>query len=205
MEGIKELNDDLDKIEQEVQSVKEAVCKLNCKFVEEANFIRRTDRISALEELKERLFKEIDSILDAEDTAKINFKFNKVLSGVSGFIGGAVGAAFVKRKDPLSIGKEVGRELYKQKEAVKLCFGNIMAVTKDFNKPEDIQVVSISQIARERSMTEAMVIAGYKDNGYTVLTPEQLKQHLDKLIEDTKNNTPTIYLKKRPVAVQPVK
>ena len=53
-------------------------------------------------------------------------------------------------------------------------------------------------------MTEAMVIAGYKNKGCTVLTPEQLKEQLDKLIEYTKNNTTTKYLKGWTVAIQPV-
>jgi hypothetical protein len=197
---IKELYIDLDNIEQEVEPVKDAAHKLNCKFVEEANYIGRMDRISALQRLKSRLFKEIDDIRKAENTAEDDFKSHKASSSLIGLFGATLGAAMAKTKDPLSVGKEY----YNQINSVQACFGNVMVVQKDGNKLDDMEIISISKIARERRMTEAMVIAGYKNKGCTVLTPEQLKEQLDKLIEDTKNNTTTIYLKRRPVAVEPV-
>jgi len=197
---IKELYIDLDNIEQEVEPVKDAAHKLNCKFVEEANYIIRLDSVSALERLKKRLFKEIDDIRKAENTAEDDFKSHKASSSLIGLFGATLGAAMAKTKDPLSVGKEY----YNQINSVQACFGNVMVVQKDGNKLNDIEITSISKIAREKGVSEAMVTAGYKNEGYTVLNPEQLKEHLDKLIEDTKNNTTTKYLKRWIVAIQPV-
>lgn len=180
MERIKEVINSLDNISCDIQSLNDAFFTLNLRLTEEAYDVGRMDKVYAIEKLKERLFQEIDSISYDERISEHYFSINQSVNSLIGLAAGSVIAAFLKKENPISIGLDI----YNREKAGKSCFGNVMAIVRDSNKSDDIEVVSISRIAREKGITEAMVVSYYRNKGYTVLTPKNLQQYLDNLKED---------------------
>lgn len=165
---------------KEIKELNDAITELDSLITKEAEFVQRLDRVAKIDTLKSRLAAEIKRVQEEEDKSERNFNTGKLYSSVAGFALGSILGAMSKQGKPfLSGAKLLSTELGKEAD-----FGTVLIATGENSKLEDIEVVSISSLAREYKKTESSIISIIKGNGYLLLTPEELWKSLHRLKED---------------------
>ena len=167
-------------ISGEVQQLTEAYREMNSHIAKEAEYINRLDRIAEINALKARLIIEVDRIQNEEASSEHAFNTGKVFGGILNFAAGSITSAALKQKDPLSFGfklltKEFGKEAG---------FGTVMMAVKKDGSSEDIETIAVSRLAREAETTESDIMSSLESEGYSLMTLEELWEHLDQLKED---------------------
>lgn len=164
---------------KEIKELNDAITELDSLITKEAEFVQRLDRVAKIDTLKSRIAAEIKRVQE-EDKSERNFNTGKLYSSVAGFALGSILGAMSKQGEPfLSGAKLLSTELGKEAN-----FGTVLIATGENSKLEDIEVVSISSLAREYKKTESSIISIIKGNGYLLLTPEELWKSLHRLKED---------------------
>jgi len=154
--------------------------KLNHHITNEADCINRLDKIAAVDKLGSRLTREIDCIQQEEAEAENRFISTKAFRSIAGFAAGGLVAAIFKQGNPLSVGFNIcNRELQQ-----KACFGTVMIALKDSKGLEDIEIIAVSRLARNIGATEVNIMSSLRNKGYTLFTPEQLSEYLDRVKEN---------------------
>jgi len=165
---------------KEIKELNDAITELDSLITKEAEFVQRLDRVAKIDTLKSRIAAEIKRVQEEEDKSERNFNTGKLYSSVAGFALGSILGAMSKQGKPfLSGAKLLSTELGKEAD-----FGTVLIATGENSKLEDIEVVSISSLAREYKKTESSIISIIKGNGYRLLTPEELWKSLHRLKED---------------------
>lgn len=165
---------------KEIKELNDAIAESDSLITKEAEFVQRLDRVAKIDTLKSRIAAEIKRVQEEEDKSERNFNTGKLYSGVAGFALGSILGAMSKQGKPfLSGAKLFSTELGKEAD-----FGTVLIATGENSKLEDIEVVSISSLAREYKKTELSIISIIKGNGYLLLTPEELWKSLHRLKED---------------------
>lgn len=165
---------------KEIKELNDAIAESDSLITKEAEFVQRLDRVAKIDTLKSRIAAEIKRVQEEEDKSERNFNTGKLYSGVAGFALGSILGAMSKQGKPfLSGAKLLSTELGKEAD-----FGTVLIATGENSKLEDIEVVSISSLAREYKKTELSIISIIKGNGYLLLTPEELWKSLHRLKED---------------------
>ena len=165
---------------KEIKELNDAITELDSLITKEAEFVQRLDRVAKIDTLKSRIAAEIKRVKEEEDRSERNFNTGKLYSSVAGFALGSILGAMSKQGKPfLSGAKLLSTELGKEAD-----FGTVLIATGENSKLEDIEVVSISSLAREYKKTESSIISIIKGNGYLLLTPEELWKSLHRLKED---------------------
>lgn len=165
---------------KEIKELNDAITELDSLITKEAEFVQRLDRVAKIDTLKSRIAAEIKRVQEEEDKSERNFNTGKLYSSVAGFALGSILGAMSKQGKPfLSGAKLLSTELGKEAD-----FGTVLIATGENSKLEDIEVVSISSLAREYKKTESSIISIIKGNGYLLLTPEELWKSLHRLKED---------------------
>ena len=165
---------------KEIKELNDAITELDSLITKEAEFVQRLDRVAKIDTLKSRIAAEIKRVQEEEDKSERNFNTGKLYSSVAGFALGSILGAMSKQGKPfLSGAKLLSTELGKEAD-----FGTVLIATGENSKLEDIEVVSISSLAREYKKTESSIISIIKGNGYLLLTPKELWKSLHRLKED---------------------
>ena len=165
---------------KEIKELNDAITESDSLITKEAEFVQRLDRVAKIDTLKSRIVAEIKHVQEEEDKSERNFNTGKLYSSVAGFALGSILGAMSKQGKPfLSGAKLLSTELGKEAD-----FGTVLIATGENSKLEDIEVVSISSLAREYKKTESSIISIIKGNGYLLLTPEELWKSLHRLKED---------------------
>ena len=165
---------------KEIKELNDAITELDSLITKEAEFVQRLDRVAKIDTLKSRIAAEIKRVQEEEDKSERNFNTGKLYSSVAGFALGSILGAMSKQGKPfLSGAKLLSTELGKEAD-----FGTVLIATGENSKLEDIEVVSISSLAREYKKTESSILSIIKGNGYLLLIPEELWKLLHRLKED---------------------
>jgi len=165
---------------KEIKELNYAITELDSLITKEAEFVQRLDRVAKIDTLKSRIAAEIKRVQEEEDKSERNFNTGKLYSSVAGFALGSILGAMSKQGKPfLSGAKLLSTELGKEAD-----FGTVLIATGENSKLEDIEVVSISSLAREYKKTESSILSIIKGNGYLLLTPKELWKSLHRLKED---------------------
>jgi len=191
MESISNLRHLLADMSGEVQRLNDACMELDGYIAKEAEYIDSLDRIAEINALKARLVSEVDRIKGDEKSSEHAFDAAKVFSGMLHFAAGSLTSAVVSKKEnPFSFGfklatKELGKEAG---------FGTVMMAAKKDGKLEDIETIAVSRLAREAKTTEADIMSSFESKGFSLMTPEDLWESLDRLKEEIKEGKGNIDL-----------
>ena len=94
----------------------------------------------------------------------------------------SVGIAIMSKKNRLANASNFLQSVSTE----KLPFGNVLVGIGPKGLPEGVEVISISQLARESKRTESEVISQLRENGYLLLSEEAFSRLIDRLIIDVK-------------------
>lgn len=182
MEIINELSSLLTNELKAVKRLNDAFMELNRRLAKEAKLIDRLDRIARIDELKSRLVSAVNHVQQEEKNSERISNAGKVYSGLLGFAVGSITGVVIKQENPFLSGyKLFSKELEK-----KTCFGAVMMALKEGRKIDDIEVIAISRLAREAKTTEAEIISSLKNQGYSLIAPEEFWLSLDYVKEAIK-------------------
>lgn len=167
------------------------VSELNNVLNSTAISLRQKDQIAFLHALKTRTMKEVQNEQMAESEAERYFNKSKAISGIASFPLGSIIAATLNQKNPLSIGaKMFSRELGKMAP-----FGRVLITIGGKAAFDDISIISVSRLAREREGTESEIILSLRDKKLLLLSPERFCHVLDLLEKELKNGTDLDFMK----------
>jgi hypothetical protein len=185
MENINNLRQLLVRLSEEVKRLNSGYIELNCYFAEEAECINRLDMMTAIDSLKARLLEKVNKIRNEERSSEDAFGIGNMFSGMLHLATGSITSAVLKQKNPLSSGLKLAtRELGKKAD-----FGTVMMALKKNGKLEDIETIAVSRLARETKTTEFDIMSSYTSIGYSLKTPEELWEYLDRLKANIKEDS----------------
>ncbi len=185
MEALIELSGLMSRLSKKLAELAGDVSELNNALNSTAIYLRQKDQIAFLHALKSRTMKEVQNEQMAESEAERYFNRNKAISGIVSFPLGSLIAATLNQKNPLSIGaKMFSRELGK-----KAPFGRVLIAIRERAVFDDISVISVSRLAREREGAESEIISSLRDKKLLLLSPERFCHVLDLLEKELKNGT----------------
>lgn len=146
----------------------------------EAERCRRGDQASRIDALREQVELRVRSLQRAEESARSDFNMAKPGTSIAKAVGTGLGAWLFKRGDPIAMGVAV----LKIELAKTAPFGNVVVALGPRGMPLTLGVISLSQMARDRSTSETEAVNAIATKGYRVARPESLVAVLDKLKED---------------------
>ncbi len=185
MEILIELRGLISKLSNKLAELTGDVLELNNVLSSTATSLRQRDQITSLRALKSRTMKEVQKEQMAESEAERYFNRSKAISGIVSFPLGSIIAATLNQRNPLSIGaKMFSRELGK-----KAPFGRVLIAIRGRAVFDDISVISVSRLAREREETESEIISSLREKKLLLLSPERFCHVLDLLENELKNKT----------------
>lgn len=160
-------------IGQQVISLK----KLAVAFTEGNIQLIRHDQVARLRILKSRITKEVEDIKQMESAAQSSANTGALLGAGVMFAIGSLFVAATRHKDAYKAGAKLATSILSK----EVPFGTIFIAIGKKGIPEDVKAVSVSRLARESRRSESETKAGLKDKGYTLITPEQFDQLIDKV------------------------
>ena len=98
MEIVNKLSSPLHNELNAVKWLNKAFKELDLQIAKEAEFIDRLDRIARIDELKARLFSEVDRIQQEERSSEGIFDTGQLFNGVLGFFAGSMVGKVLKRE-----------------------------------------------------------------------------------------------------------
>lgn len=161
------------KLEQQTIAFEELVVI----FTESSVQLIRHDQVSRLQILKLRIMREVEDIKRMESAAQIGFTKGALLGSGVAFTLGSLFAAARGRKDASRIGLKLA--ISTLSKAVP--FSMVLIAVGKRGLPDDLEVVTVSRLARESNKSESEVVTNLKNNGYLSMTPETFNKVLDKV------------------------
>ena len=83
------------------------------------------------------------------------------------------------KEHPLTIGLEHAKSDFSRTAP----FGTVIVAVGPKGMPDDVEVISLSQSAREQRKAESEIVAAMEDRGYRLIEPESFLRTLDELKE----------------------
>jgi len=146
-------------------------------FAQEAKRLFRHDQAVCLRRLKARVMREVSNTLEQETTASNAFTKTALVMGAAEFALGGLVAAMFRSRRVFSVGTHLAQgELSKTKP-----FGTVLVAVGHGGLPNDVEVVSLSRLARESGRLESNIEAALQTSGYLLMTPQTFSNVLDEL------------------------
>jgi len=146
-------------------------------FAYEAQRLFRHDQVVCLRRLKARVMHEVSNTLEQETTASNAFTKTSLLMGAADFALGGLVAAMFRSRRVFSVGAQLAQiELSKIKP-----FSTVLVAVGHGGLPNDVEVVSLSRLARESGRLESDIEAALQTSGYLLMTPQTFSNVLDEL------------------------
>lgn len=149
-------------------------------LIDESNRLKKEDQVSSLEALSLYIKEQIERTEDSEDSAKYGYyKAGVVISSIG--LAASIGVRLAlkgKRSRNLS------KYLLSNVEDKQPHFGTVLVSVGPGGLPEDVEVVSISRLARETNRDEPEVIKRLLGHGYLLFDGESFSHLIQRLIAD---------------------
>ena len=153
MEAMKECHQLIESLLQQARKQRSALELLTGVFANEAQWLFRHDQAMRLRRLKTSVIREVSNIQEQEIVASNAFTKTSLLMAAADFALGGLAAAMVRSRQPFSIGAQLAQiELSKIKP-----FGTVLVTVGHGGLPDDVEVVSLSRLARESNSSESSV------------------------------------------------
>jgi len=162
---------------QQARKQRSALELLTGVFSNEAQRLFRYDQAICLRRLKARVMHEVSNTLEQETTASNAFTKTALVMGAAEFALGGLVAAMFRSRRVFSVSTYLAQgELSKTKP-----FGTVLVAVGHGGLPNDVEVVSLSRLARESGRLESDIEAALQTSGYLLMTPQTFSNVLDEL------------------------
>ena len=146
-------------------------------FAQEAKQLFRHDQATCLRSLKARVLSEVANIQRIETAASYGFTKATLFTGVVKFVLGGLLATAAGSQHPLSVGVHLA-----ESDLTKTVpFGTVLVAVGHGGLPNDVEVVSLSRLARESDRLKSDIEAALQTSGYLLMTPQTFSNVLDEL------------------------
>lgn len=139
--------------------------------------VLQRDQAFVLSNLSTRIMREVEDVRAREVAANDEFNAAKHRRGAITFLGGAVGAALGRQKDPWSRGAELMQPVLDQKAP----FGAVMVAIAKEGLPDGVKVVPLSQLARESKKSQQEIRVALEERDCLLMIPETFARLTDNL------------------------
>jgi hypothetical protein len=178
MESLKTFHDHLENLRRQARKLTSAGLSLAALFAEEAKRLSREDEASRLRASYRAVVEQLGQVKRNEGSesyaqSQINLEVSVIGLGM------AAGRAMVSKNNRLS---RISDSL-KSVNIKKLPFGNVLVCIGPKGLPDDVEVVSISWLARESKRLESEVVKELQKRGYLLLSKEAFSLLIDKLVD----------------------
>lgn len=178
MEGLNSLHDHLENLHHQARKLTSTGLSLSKLFTEEAEQLSKEDEASRLRTLYCAVVEQLEQVKRDEGSARyghsqVNMRVSLIALGMS------AGRAMVSKNNRLS---RISDSL-KSVNIKKLPFGNVLVCISPKGLPDDVEVVSISRLARESNREEPDVINELRMRGCMLLSAEAFSHLIDRLID----------------------
>jgi len=179
MENLKSFHDHLDYLRSRVKKLTEKELTLNVLFTEEETRLHTEDEVSTLKVVHDAIAERLDRLKYIEASARCGHRQGKTIVSL---IELAVELAVSKGKGP----SVVEDYLFPEPTNRDPPFGLVMVRIGPKGLPDDVEVVSISQLARESHRPQPEMMNKLQDDGYILFTEEAFSLLIDRLIVDVR-------------------
>jgi hypothetical protein len=170
----------LEALRSRAKSQIDALEILEMALLREAQYLRRYDQSRILCDLQDRVTQELRKMRQMEESASYSFNKAMLITGSVNFaLFSLIAAAGGNEKHPLGIGLEHASSNFSRTAP----FGTIVVAVGPKGIPDDVQVISLSQCAREQKKAESEIAVAMQDSGYRLVEPEGFLRTLDDLRE----------------------
>lgn len=178
MESLKSFHDHLGNLQHQARKLTSAGLSLTALFAEEAKRLSREDEASRLRASYRAVVEQLERAKRDEGSesyaqSQVNLEMSVIALAMS------AGRAMVSKNNRLS----TISDSLKSVSIKKLPFGNVLVCIGPKGLPEDVEVVSISRLARESNRLESDVINELQKRGYLLLSKEAFSLLIDKLVD----------------------
>lgn len=132
-----------------------------------AKGVLQRDQAVCLQNLRERVMRKVEDAEIGEVVSSNEFNERKLTKGILTFAVGSMFAAARGGETPLSSGLGLVNSVLSE----SMPFGTVMVAIGRGGLPEDVEVVSLSRLARESKRSEAETRNGIQERGYVLITP----------------------------------
>jgi hypothetical protein len=180
MENMSGCGQHVEALRSQVRAQIDALPVLETAFLREAEYLRRYDQARILRALQDRITQQVRYMRQMEDSASYSFNKAMLITGFGEVVLWSLIAARLHAKGrPLSVGLEHASSDFRRTAP----FGTVVVAVGLKGIPHDVQVVSLSQYAREQKKAESEIAGAMEDRGYRLVEPENFLRTLDELRE----------------------
>ena len=180
MESINNYHTLLKELSDRAAKIAAANISLTVFFETERERLKREDEASTIKSLRLTIANELEALRSNEKAAES--AYTDIQFGKSTFEFGAfIGSTLSSRSSRKTV--ESGRD-YPDSGRNKPPFGKLAISIGPLGLPEDVKVISTSQISRETKKPESEIMEGMRSRGYLLLTEKVFSQLIERLISE---------------------
>jgi len=179
MENLEPFHSQLKNLQSQAKKLTELGLALNSLFDQEEIRLRREDAASSLRAVYRAVVEQLQRLEGTEASVERGHtQANLILS-----LGGVVMAVMGSKSKRLSA---IADYLLQTPADEQQPFGLVMVCIGPEGLPEDVRVVSISQLARESNRPQPEIMNKLQEDGYLLFTQEAFSLLIDRLIGDVR-------------------
>jgi len=182
MEGLTPNSAYLKNLRYQVRKLTTASLSLTNLFAEEAVRLNWRDEASRLKALHSSIRQQLDRVKSNEDAASYGHSKAKLIISLGGLAMGRISKVVSKNEQLLAFSDDLLNSLADKQRP----FGTVLICVGPKGMPDDVQVVSISRLARESNREEPEVINELRIRGCLLFSEQAFSRLIDKLTRDVR-------------------
>lgn len=200
MENMNDCRQRLKELHRQARAQVDAAKVLQESLAEEADYLQRRDQAQCLDDLRTRVEREIADLRWMESAASASFTEWKLIGGVAKFAAGSLTALLRHTPvHPLAAGAKLTTSELERSAP----FGTVVVAIGPSSIPDNVQVIPLSQHARDRRSSEWNIRAAYEAQGYRLVTPDSFFKSLDKVKDNVLKGVSSIRAVKPRLILKP--
>jgi hypothetical protein len=182
MEGLTPYNTHLKNLKHQARRLTSAGLSLITLFAKEANRLNREDEASRLKALYSSIRQQLELAKRSEDSASYGHSQANLMFSLGGLAASGIIKMVSKNKRWSATAGHLLQSLNNEQRP----FGRVLVCMGPRGLPDDVQVVSISQSARESNRPESEVINELQESGCLLFDEKVFSLLIDKLVDDVR-------------------
>jgi len=179
MENLKPFHSQLKNLQSQAKKLTQSGLALNALFSQEEIRLKREDEASSLRAVYRAVVEQFQRLERTEASVRRGHtQANLILS-----LGGLAVAAMGSKSKRLSA---IADYLLQTPADEQQPFGLVMVCIGPKGLPDDVEVVSISQLARQSNRPQPEIINKLQEDGYLLFSQEAFSVLIDKLVSDVR-------------------
>ena len=188
MEGLTSHSACLRSLQRQARELTSDSLTLADLFAEESSRLYRQDQASRLKVLHSSVRQQIDEAKSLEDAASYGHSKAKLVTSSIGLAVGGIIQLVSEDKRALAFSRHLLQNLGGKERP----FGTVLVSVGPKGLPDDVQVVSISRLARESNREESELISKLRERGHLLFNEEAFSRLIDKLTDDVQEGRLTL-------------